>query len=179
MKTKEEVKNYMQHALKKSSQHERRAILRRVDLYVSHLEYVQQMDIVSRIAYWECAYAVFEYLYRHKQVRRNVGKFGIGETISVQYPILIDSDLVTGSYPFTINFGGLTTNKNEDGYRLTGFLKERKRKRDKEKSPLHPSYKERETEVKEKAQKNIYIAGREVFHQECLGYVDKGTLNAG
>jgi hypothetical protein len=75
MKTKEEVKNYMQHALKKSSQHERRTILRRVDLYVSHLEYVHQMDIVSRIAYWECAYAVFEYLYRHKQVRRNVGKF--------------------------------------------------------------------------------------------------------
>ena len=27
--------------------------------------------------------------------------------------------------------------------------------------------------MKEKAQKNIYIAGREVFHQECLGYVDK------
>ena len=61
----------------------------------------------------------------------------------------------------------------KSSYRLTGFLKERKRKRDKEKSPLHPSYKERETEVKEKAQKNIYIAGREVFHQECLGYVDK------
>ena len=61
----------------------------------------------------------------------------------------------------------------KSSYRLTGFLKERKRKRDKEKSPLHPSYKERETEVKEKAQKYIYIAGREVFHQECLGYVDK------
>ena len=65
-----------------------------------------------------------------------------------------------------------------DIYRYMTFsekniLKERKRKRDKEKSPLHPSYKERETEVKEKAQKNIYIAGREVFHQECLGYVDK------
>ena len=58
-------------------------------------------------------------------------------------------------------------------FTLRNFLKERKRKRDKEKSPLHPSYKERETEVKEKAQKNIYIAGREVFHQECLGYVDK------
>ena len=56
-------------------------------------------------------------------------------------------------------------------FSLTGFLKERKRKRDKEKSPLHPSYKERETELKEKAQKNIYIAGREDFHQECLGYV--------
>ena len=38
----------------------------------------------------------------------------------------------------------------KSSYRLTGFLKERKRKRDKEKSPLHPSYKERETEVKEK-----------------------------
>ena len=72
--------------------------------------------------------------------------------------------------------------KNKAGYwyrvfrssfSLRGFLKERKRKRDKEKSPLHPSYKERETEVKEKAQKNIYIAGREAFHQECLGYVDK------
>ena len=61
----------------------------------------------------------------------------------------------------------------KSSYRLTGFLKERKRKRDKEKSPLYPSYKERETEVKEKAQKNIYIAGREAFHQECLGYVDK------
>ena len=31
----------------------------------------------------------------------------------------------------------------KNSYRLTGFLKERKRKRDKEKSPLHPSYKER------------------------------------
>jgi len=61
----------------------------------------------------------------------------------------------------------------KNSYRLTGFLKERKRKRDKEKSPLHPSYKERETEVKEKAQKNIYIAGREDFHQECLNYVGK------
>jgi hypothetical protein len=43
----------------------------------------------------------------------------------------------------------------KSSYRLTGFLKERKRKRDKEKSPLHPSYKERETEVKEKAQKTL------------------------
>ena len=45
----------------------------------------------------------------------------------------------------------------KSSYRL---LKERKRKRDKEKSPLHPSYKERETEVKEKAQKNIYCGAR-------------------
>ena len=43
---------------------------------------------------------------------------------------------------------------------LTGFLKERKRKRDKENSPLHPSYK-KESGVKEKDEKTIYIAGRE------------------
>ena len=36
---------------------------------------------------------------------------------------------------------------------LTGFLKERKRKRDKEKSPLHPSYK-KESGVLEKDEKN-------------------------
>ena len=59
----------------------------------------------------------------------------------------------------------------KNSYRLTGFLKERKRKRDKEKSPLHPSYKERETEVKEKEEKIFFIAGREDFHQECLRYV--------
>ena len=60
----------------------------------------------------------------------------------------------------------------KNSFSLTGFLKERKRKRDKKKSPLHPSYKE-ESGVKDKAQKIIYIAGREAFHQECLGYVDK------
>ena len=61
----------------------------------------------------------------------------------------------------------------KSSYRLTGFLKERKRKRDKEKSPLHPSYKERETEVKEKAQKMCVCAvdAKEAFHQECLKYV--------
>ena len=55
-------------------------------------------------------------------------------------------------------------------FSLTGFLKERKRKRDKEKSPLHPSYKERETTGKEKAQKDTHTIDvrREVFHQECL-----------
>jgi hypothetical protein len=39
----------------------------------------------------------------------------------------------------------------KNSFSLTGFLKERKRKRDKEKSPLHPSYK-KESGVKEKAQ---------------------------
>lgn len=60
--------------------------------------------------------------------------------------------------------------KNKAGYwyrmfrssfSLTGFLKERKRKRDKEKSPLHPSYKERETMLKEKGEKMSLCKGRE------------------
>ena len=68
--------------------------------------------------------------------------------------------------------GFLYRTKFKNVYSLTGFFKERKRKRDKKNSPLHPSYKE-ESGVKDKAQKIIYIAGREAFHQECLGYVDK------
>ena len=68
--------------------------------------------------------------------------------------------------------GFLYRTKFKNTYSLTGFFKERKRKRDKKGSPLHPSYKE-ESGVKDKAQKIIYIAGREAFHQECLGYVDK------
>ena len=51
-------------------------------------------------------------------------------------------------------------------------LKERKRRKDKEKIPPHPYRKEKES--KEKADKIIYIAERrEAFHQECLGYVGK------
>ena len=49
-------------------------------------------------------------------------------------------------------------------------LKERKRKKDKEKTPLHPSIKEKEN--KEKEQKILFIAARrENFHQECLEFV--------
>ncbi len=67
----------------------------------------------------------------------------------------------------------------KSSYRLTGFLKERKRKRDKEKSPLHPSYKERETEVKEKAQTHTHIIMREAsdleerqeaFEKVCMSF---------
>ena len=67
----------------------------------------------------------------------------------------------------------------KSSYRLTGFLKERKRKRDKEKSPLHPSYKERETEVKEKAQTYTHITMRETadlekrqkaFRELCMSF---------
>ena len=50
-------------------------------------------------------------------------------------------------------------------------LKERKRKQEKENTPPHPLYKEKAR--KEKEEKNIYIEGREAFHQECLSYVNK------
>lgn len=51
-------------------------------------------------------------------------------------------------------------------------LKERKRRKDKEKIPPHPFRKEKES--KEKADKILYIAERrETFHQVCLGYVGK------
>ena len=51
-------------------------------------------------------------------------------------------------------------------------LKERKRRKDKEKIPPHPFRKEKES--KEKADKILYIAERrEAFHQACLGYVGK------
>ena len=47
-------------------------------------------------------------------------------------------------------------------FSLTGFLKERKRKRDKEKSPLHPSYK-KESGVEEKGEKTTHTVGREIL----------------
>ena len=60
-------------------------------------------------------------------------------------------------------------------------LKERKRKKDKEKTPLHPSIKEKEN--KEKEQKTIYLAKRnflnslderkQVFYDECQKLKDK------
>jgi len=47
-------------------------------------------------------------------------------------------------------------------YSLTGFLKERKRKREKKVSPLNPSYKETASVVKEIAQKPRYKEAREL-----------------
>ena len=43
---------------------------------------------------------------------RNVGTFGIGKTLSVDYPILVDSDMFTGSYPITVRVSG--ENAGED-----------------------------------------------------------------
>ena len=57
------------------------------------------------------------------------------------------------TYAEKVKAGFLYRKKFKNDYSLTGFLKERKRKREKKNSPLHPSYKERETEVKEKEEK--------------------------
>ena len=71
-------------------------------------------------------------------------------------------------------------------FSLTGFLKERKRKRDKEKSPLYPSYK-KESGVKEKgentpsprvSEKNADLKTRQAaFWKELLDYQDKYSLH--
>jgi hypothetical protein len=71
-------------------------------------------------------------------------------------------------------------------FSLTGFLKERKRKREKKKSPLHPSYKETEPEDKEKDEKSHTHANGEMvnpeeemkrrcnaFYQECMSFKEK------
>jgi hypothetical protein len=62
-------------------------------------------------------------------------------------------------------------------FTLRNFLKERKRKRDKEKSPLHPSYKERETEVKEKDNTHTIMREasdleerQEAFEKVCMSF---------
>ena len=52
----------------------------------------------------------------------------------------------------------------KNSFSLTGFLKERKRKRDKKKSPLHPSYKE-ESGVKEKAQSSLPPLSKKEFKE--------------
>ena len=73
---------------------------------------------------------------------------------------------------------------NKSSFTLTGFLKERKRRRDKEKSPLHPSYKVK-SGVKDKG-KMVYIyadsgdsglgedmeSRRNAFYRECMSLKD-------
>lgn len=71
-----EIKIRLQKALKGlNNHHERHAALRQVNNYIAHLENVQQMPLLMRLSYWECAYAVFDYLRRNKQLGRTVGKF--------------------------------------------------------------------------------------------------------
>jgi hypothetical protein len=71
-----ELKKCLQMALKGlDSQSERRAALKQLNSYVEHLEQVQQMPLLTRLVYWECAYAVFDFLRRNKQLGRTVGPF--------------------------------------------------------------------------------------------------------
>ena len=74
--------------------------------------------------------------------------------------------------------GFLYRTKFKNTYSLTGFFKERKRKRDKKSSPLHPSYKE-ESGVLGKDYKTLSITGdaaslfetrQKAFWEECLKF---------
>ncbi len=45
---------------------------------------------------------------------RNIGTFAIGETSSVDYPIMVDSDVVTGSYPITVTVSGVRADQKKE-----------------------------------------------------------------
>ena len=84
------------------------------------------------------------------------------------------------TYAEKVKAGFWYRKKFENIYSLTSFFKERKRKREKKNSPLHPSYKERETEVKEKEEKththftrvaDLYLEERKKrFLAECQSF---------
>ena len=81
--------------------------------------------------------------------------------------------------------GFLYRDKFKNDYSLTGFFKERKRKREKKKSPLHPSYKE-DSGVEEKEKYSHTYAKGEIqslkdemkkrcdeFFRECMSFKGK------
>ena len=47
-------------------------------------------------------------------VSRNIGTFAIGDTATVDYPIVVDSELVTGSYPFTVTVTGVRGDQKKE-----------------------------------------------------------------
>jgi hypothetical protein len=69
-------------------------------------------------------------------------------------------------------------NNFQNSYSLTGFFKERKKKREKKKSPLHPSYKEdsgvvekrEETTYTTKGEASNFGARQKAFWEACLNY---------
>ncbi len=74
--------------------------------------------------------------------------------------------------------GFLYRDKFKNDYSLTGFFKERKRKREKKSSPLHPSYKENsgvvgkreETTHTTKGEASNFGARQKAFWEACLNY---------
>ena len=94
------------------------------------------------------------------------------------------------TYAEKVKAGFLYRTKFKNVYSLTGFLKERKRKRDKKKSPLHPSYKEEsgvlgkdynslpplsKKEIKESDQKEGFKERQQAFWAELEPYCsDRG-----
>ncbi len=117
-------------------------------------------------------FVIFTYLWRNKQLGRNEGEFDAGVKNNLYFIIDIYRYMTIAEK----NKSGYWFRLFRGSYTLRNFLKERKRKRDKEKSPLHPSYK-KESGVKEKAQNNkktnksrglVDFDGRkDAFRQEC------------
>jgi len=74
------------------------------------------------------------------------------------------------TYAEKVKAGFLYRKKFKNDYSLTGFLKERKRKREKKNSPLHPSYKERETEKKKRRNKQNRTPPEAMQFLKVFGY---------
>ena len=66
---------------------------------------------------------------------RNVGTFGIGETVTVDYPILVDSEMYTGSYPISVKVSGVRAGEAKEATEaiyipLIGKEKEKQEEKD-------------------------------------------------
>ena len=86
------------------------------------------------------------------------------------YRHMTTAERFKAGYWYRINF--------QNSYSLTGFFKERKKKREKKKSPLHPSYKEdsgvvekrEETTYTTKGEASNFGARQKAFWEACLNY---------
>ena len=45
---------------------------------------------------------------------RNIGTFSIGDTASVDYPVVVDSGMITGSYPITVTVSGVRGDQTKE-----------------------------------------------------------------
>ena len=52
---------------------------------------------------------------------RNIGAFAVGETRTVDYPILVDKDMVSGSYPITVTVEGVSGGADKSAAEVVYF----------------------------------------------------------
>ena len=72
---------------------------------------------------------------------RNIGNFAIGKTVSVDFPILVDSEMYTGSYPITVKVSGENAGEDKSAMEaiyipLTGKEKNQEEEKKDESVPL-------------------------------------------